>query len=229
MPGDHSQRSLVPATVHGSYWYRPADSGRPAPTLVGFHGYGESAEQHLREITLIPGITAWNLVAIQALHPFYNSRTGDVVASWMTKLDRDEAIADNVRYVTSVLDRVLDPGSAGDAPVVFIGFSQGTAMAYRTAALSGHHCHGIVALGGDVPPELTDGALAQLPVALIGLGSEDEWYTEAKLARDLEILESQGVDCRPVRYRGAHEWTDEFRALVGRFLEGLCGRSRGRP
>jgi len=225
MPADKAVRSIVSATVHGSYWYRPADTDDPAPTLVGFHGYGESAEVHLREIILIPGVTAWNVLAIQALHPFYNTRTGDVVASWMTKLDREEAIADNVRYVTNILLRILAADAESDRPVVLIGFSQGTAMAYRTAALAGCRCDGVVALGGDVPPELVDGALAELPVALIGLGDSDEWYTEARLAQDREILESQGVDCRPMRYHGGHEWTDEFRTLVGRFLDGI--RSRG--
>ena len=72
-----------------------------------------------------------------------------------------------------------------------------------------------------MPPELADGALSGLPVALIGRGSRDEWYTEEKLAQDVEILQSQGVSCRPVRFEGGHEWTDGFRAMVARFLAGL--------
>ncbi len=216
------RRELIAAKVHGSFWVRSADTPLEAPTLVGFHGYGESAESHFQEMNLIPGATAWNLVSIQALHPFYSSRSGEVVASWMTKLDREEAIGDNVRYVTEVLARVVGPVTADSRrPLVAVGFSQGTAMAYRAAAGSGYRFRGVVALGGDVPPELAGGGLAQLPVALIGIGSRDTWYTEDRLDQDLEVLESQGVDCRVLRYEGGHEWTAAFRRGVGRFLEGL--------
>ena len=54
----------------------------------------------------IPGSSAWTLVSIQALHRFYRGRTDDVVASWMTREDRDEAIADNLAYISAALDQV---------------------------------------------------------------------------------------------------------------------------
>jgi predicted esterase len=212
----------VETTVEGRYWVREAATTVASPVLVGFHGYGEDAEALLREINLIPGVTDWTLIAIQALHPFYRGRTGEVVASWMTHLDRESAIRHNVAYVAKVLDQESVPAGRGDGPpLVFAGFSQGTAMAYRAAVGAGRACRGVVALGGDVPPELADGALSGLPVALIGRGSRDEWYTEEKLAQDVEILQSQGVSCRPVRFEGGHEWTDGFRAMVARFLAGL--------
>ena len=212
----------VEATVQGRYWVRDAASPVGSPVLVGFHGYGEGAEALLREINLIPGVTDWKLIAIQALHPFYKTRTGEVVASWMTRLDREPAIRNNIDYVSRVLEQEIgSPDGAEAAPLVFTGFSQGTAMAYRAAAGTGRDCRGVVALAGDVPPELKDGALSGLPVALLGRGSRDEWYSEEKLEEDMRALESQGVDCRPVRFDGGHEWTDGFRAMVGRFLDAL--------
>lgn len=219
---DSTRLESVEATVQGRYWVRDAAVSGEVPALVGFHGYGEDAEAILREINLIPGVTDWKLIAIQALHPFYKSRTGEVVASWMTRLDREAAIQHNVDYVTGVLEQELGPsGSAGSTPLVFVGFSQGTAMAYRAAAGTGRTCHGVVALGGDVPPELRETGLSRIPVALIGRGSRDEWYSEDKLEQDIAALGSQGVDCRPVRFDGGHEWTDGFRSLVGRFLDAL--------
>lgn len=213
----------VEAVVQGRYWVQEGLEGDAAPALVGFHGYGEDAERLLSEMTLIPGVTAWKRIAIQGLHPFYNRRTGDVVASWMTRLDREAAIRNNIRYVGQVLDQELGAEQTR-APLVFLGFSQGTAMAYRAAAGTGRPCEAVVALGGDVPPELSDGELAELPVAVLGRGSRDEWYTEEKLKADLEILEGQGVDSRPIRFDGGHEWTDGFRATLGRFLDGVRQR-----
>jgi len=217
---DTPRLESVDTLVQGRYWVREGLADSKVPVLVGFHGYGEDAETLLREINLIPGVTAWKLIAIQGLHPFYNTRTRAVVASWMTRLDRAAAIRDNIRYVAKVLDRELGTGDL-PAPLVYTGFSQGTAMAYRAAAGVGRPCQAVVALGGDVPPELADGRLSELPVALVGRGSRDEWYSEENLLQDLEALQAQGIDTRPVRYDGGHEWTDGFRATVGRFLDGV--------
>ena len=94
----------IPALIHGRYVLETPARVDGAPLLVGFHGYGESAEKHLEELRRIPGASRFVLCAVQALHPFYN-RTGDVIASWMTRLDREQAILDNVRYVASVVAR----------------------------------------------------------------------------------------------------------------------------
>src|SRR5688572_30197029 len=111
----------VPATVHGRVLIEARGGGRRgAPLLVGFHGYAENAERHLAEITAIPGTESWVLAAVQGLHPFYNTKTGEVVASWMTKQDRELAIADNVAYVRALVERVRTETGAG-GPLVYLG------------------------------------------------------------------------------------------------------------
>src|SRR3954466_10085751 len=116
----------IAATVHGRYLVR---DGPPERLRIGFHGHGEPAEAHMAELGQIPGIDRWTAVAVQALHPFYVSRTGLIVASWMTRLDRELAIEDNREYVRSIVAQFPTP-----AQLVFLGFSQGAAMAYRAAA-----------------------------------------------------------------------------------------------
>jgi len=86
----------IAVTTHGRYLVeKPAASG-PAPLLVGFHGYGEGAEAQLERMRRIGGADRWRLVSIQGLHRFYQRRADQVVASWMTRQDRDLAIADNL-------------------------------------------------------------------------------------------------------------------------------------
>jgi len=206
----------IATLVHGRFLLETPADAKGAPLLVGFHGYGETAEKHMEELRKIPGAAQWVLCAVQALHPFYN-RTGEVIASWMTRLDRELAIADNVRYAASVVDELRRTlPDAGD--LVFLGFSQGAAMAYRAAASSGHPCRGVVVLGGDVPPELESRDLAAFPPVLLGRGSSEEWYDAAKMEHDVELLRRKGVDIRPVVFTGGHEWTNEFRAAAGEFL-----------
>jgi predicted esterase len=102
--------------------------------------------------------------------------------------------------------------------LVFVGFSQGASMAYRAALLGSHKASGVMALAGDIPPELQQVPNVAWPPVLIGAGTDDGWYDAAKLAADVNLLTSRGVAPHVVRFTGGHEWTDEFRAAVGDWL-----------
>src|SRR5207249_7184566 len=131
-PVGRPQSRFIAAGVHGRYLMdAPAGPG-PHPLLVVFHGYKENAEAHLEQLQRVPGAARFVLVAVQSLHLFY-SKSGDVVGSWMTRLGREHAIEDNVRYVGAVVAEVKRhlPAAGG---LVYAGFSQGASMAYRAAA-----------------------------------------------------------------------------------------------
>jgi predicted esterase len=206
----------VAATVHGRILVERAASAVGA--LVGFHGYAQTAEDMLAELQQVPGADRWTKVSIQALHPFYIRGDSKVVATWMTRQDRDLAIADNIAYVQSALAEVLAEQTT-ELPLVMVGFSQGAAMAYRAALRSARPVAGIVALGGDIPPELRDDTSLTWPPVLIGVGDREEWYAGDKLATDLAFLQTRGITHQLVRFDGGHEWTEEFRTTVGAFLQ----------
>ncbi len=209
--------NTIAATTHGRYLVGAAEAPEPAPLLVGFHGYGEHAERHMAELDRIPGSARWTRVAVQALHRHYSDSRRHVVGSWMTRQDRDLAIADNIAYVRDVVGAVRHACETTNT-LVYCGFSQGVAMAYRAALRAGHACGGIIALAGDVPPELrADPDLAWPPV-LIGRGRLDAWYTQEKMDADLAFLGGAHVPCTRFIFDGGHEWTDDFRAEAGRFL-----------
>jgi predicted esterase len=198
-----------------------------------FHGYAQSAEVALMDVSSIPGVAErWRVVAIQALHRFY-AKDERVVASWMTRQDRDEAVADNVAYVDRVVaeeiaQQVPDdrrPVRASARPrVVFLGFSQGASMAYRAAVLGRHRAAGVIALAGDIPPEVKQPAAARQPWprVLIGAGDQEHWYTADKVSADSAFLVTQGVKPDICRFNGGHEWTNEFRAAAGQWLGTLA-------
>lgn len=200
----------VPTAVHGRYLYEDRGAER---LLVGFHGYAETADVHYAELLKLPGIERWSVVSIQALHPFY-TRSGDVVASWMTKLDRELAIADNLAYVRNVLGQLPAPRT-----LVFAGFSQGATMASRAAA----HipCAALMILGGDVPPEVKNDAARFPAEVLLARGTRDEWYTAEKLNADAAFLASR-TRVRQCVFEGGHEWSDAFRAAAGELLERIA-------
>jgi predicted esterase len=192
-------------------------AAHPAPILVGFHGYAEDAAVHLERLETIPGVERWILVSVQGLHRFYRGRSQDVVASWMTRQDREVMIADNIAYVSAVVEAVSKEWSVSRA-LVFAGFSQGVATAFRAATLGSHQSAGVLGLGGDVPPELDDARLARVSRVLIGRGQRDDWYSSAQFSSDETRLRAAGVDVTTHPFDGGHEWPADFSQAAGEFL-----------
>ena len=211
------ERTIATGT-HGRYIVEPPASGAAAPVLFGFHGYAEGAEAQLERMRASPGAGRWRLVAIQGLHRFYQRRENQVIASWMTRQDRELAIADNLAYVAGVM-REVEKEWPGAPRVVLAGFSQGVAMVYRVAATARRAVDGVIAVGGDVPPELDAAALARVPSALVCRGERDEWYTTDTFDNDIGRLRQAGVAVRPLAFDGGHEWSDEVIRAASLFLD----------
>ena len=210
------ERTIATGT-HGRYLIEPPESAGAAPVLFGFHGYAEGAEAQLERMRAIPGAGRWRLVAVQGLHRFYQRRENQVIASWLTRQDRELAIADNLAYVEGVM-RDVEKEWPGARRVVLAGFSQGVAMVYRVAAAAPRPVDGVIAVGGDVPPELDAAALARVPSALVCRGERDEWYTTDKFDNDIGRLREAGVAVRPLAYDGGHEWADDVIRAASLFL-----------
>jgi predicted esterase len=212
------QVQLVPTITHGRVLVRPARAAARRGLLVGFHGYMENAAIQMKRLEEIPGASAWTLVSIQGLHRFYRGRTEEVVASWMTREDREVAIPDNLAYVAAALDEVPhdDP-----TRIVYAGFSQGSAMAFRAGVLGRDRASGVIAIGGDVPPELLADRSLQFPSALLARGERDEWLTQARFEADVAALAVRNAPVQSIVYDGAHEWNGAVSNAAGEFLHAL--------
>ena len=114
-------------------------------------------------------------MSVQGLHRFYRGRTDEVAASWMTREDRDVAILDNLAYVAAALDDVSRDESTR---IVYAGFSQGVAMAFRAerararSRVRGHRHRRRCA-----PGLLADRSAPPFPPVLLARGERDEWLT----------------------------------------------------
>ena len=206
----------VAAPTHGRVLVR--DVGTPCGLVLGFHGYMENADIQMERLAAMPDTEKWTLVSVQGLHRFYRGRANEVVASWMTRQDRDDAIRDNIAYI----DNVVDATRAKSEPIVCVGFSQGVAMAFRAAVRGRVKAAGVVAVGGDVPPELLSDANSWFPPVLLLRGLRDELYAAEKIGQDYRALRPR-VDAVEMReYNGAHEWTEDVTRSVGKFLQGIA-------
>ena len=208
----------IAAPAHGRVLVR--DVGSPVGLFIGFHGYMETAEIQMERLAAVPGTDGWTLVSVQGLNRFYKGRSQEVVAGWMTRQDREDAIRDNIAYV----DNVVELTREREIPVVHIGFSQGVSMAFRGAVRGKVRAAGVVAVGGDVPPELLNDAKSWFPRVLLMRGTHDEWYTAEKMGKDYRALRPRVDDVRTLEYAGGHEWTGDVARAAGEFIQQFGGR-----
>ena len=203
----------IATRIHGRVLVREAAD--PVAVVAGFHGYMENAEIQMARLEALPMSGRATLVSVQGLHRFYRGRSEDVVAGWMTRQDREAMIADNIEYC----DRAIDSAAPAELPLLVAGVSQGVAMAFRAALRGRRRAKAIVAVGGDVPPELLQDATLKLPAVLLARGEADDWYTAAKLEADAGALRARQTSVETLVYPGAHEWTVDVAAAAARFLD----------
>jgi predicted esterase len=206
----------ITTRTHGRVLVREAR--QPSLTLIGFHGYMEGAAIQMERLSGIPGSERWTLVSVQGLHRFYRGRSEEVVASWMTRQDRELMIEDNVAYANDVLERVANAA----VPVITVGFSQGAAMAFRAGVHARREIAGIVAVGGDVPPELLADPRILFPPLLIVRGEQDPWYTVDKADQDVAALRARSIEPEIMVHPGGHEWTPDVSVAVSTFVRSLA-------
>ena len=115
--------------------------GEPTPEVrdVWFvcHGYAQSAAAFVEEFQQIVDPSRL-IVAPEALSRFYATDNTEfhgsdvpVVASWMTREDREHEIADYVAYLDAVYTEIFSVLNRESATVTVLGFSQGGATANR--------------------------------------------------------------------------------------------------
>ena len=196
-----TERLRVPRTAR--YEVRgDAEAAREAWFVL--HGYGQLAADMLAACA---GLAAPHrlLVAPEALSRFYlRGGRGAVGASWMTREERADEIADQLALLDAIAARELRPAHS---PCV-LGFSQGVAAACRWVARGAPLARRLVLWAGDVPPDLDLALLrARLPHLRVDLvrGERDEAVGAAVFAEGLRRLQRAGIDALPHVFAGGHE------------------------
>lgn len=170
------------------------------------HGYAQRAEEFLAEFDVIQG-PGRMFVAPEGLSRFYRrGSTGEVGASWMTSVAREEEIADYVGYLDAIY-RELGLEQQPELRVHVLGFSQGCATAFRWALKGASRLDRLIAWAGDVPPDLPleehASALGALDLTLV-CGTRDRLVSEDALSQQVARLQEVKIVHRLLRFEGAH-------------------------
>ena len=174
---------------------------------VVLHGFGQLAAEF---IAYFKSIAAPNrlIVAPEALNRYYvtpgaSGRTKDakVGTAWMTRLDRDNEIADYVDF----LDAVHAESAHHATKVTALGFSQGVATACRWVASGRARVDRLVAWAGQLPPDVDPAVYAKLSGGLTLVhGTTDEYATWIAEGDHDARMSAAGITPRVLTFDGGH-------------------------
>lgn len=179
------------------------------------HGYAQLASEIIDGVGAIDDGTRL-IVAPEGLSRFYDTeplgshRNARVGASWMTREDRLEEIADYIEWLQRAYEHVAAPLNDGVA-VTVLGFSQGGAAAARWVASGRLDAARLVVWGAAMAPELDLGAASPLRRArtLLVLGTRDRWIKPEHVAAERARLDAAGFPHEFVEFDGGHRLDDD--------------------
>lgn len=184
--------------------------GTPGPHIKNFwivcHGYGQLASRMIQKFSEIDdGETL--IVAPEGLSRFYwQGVTGMVAASWMTKMDRLEEIADYTRFIKGLYEHYTSQLSP-DIKITLFGFSQGCATQCRWTMREFPKFDNLVLWAGLLPEDLDyrpyKDYFASKAIYFI-YGLEDEYLKPKHITWQEGFALEQKLNYQTITFEGKH-------------------------
>jgi predicted esterase len=211
---------------------RYAMAGTAAATAdrwwMGLHGYGQTAASFLKPV--VPVVPADTLcVAAEGLNRFYRemprpdgSHLQRVGATWMTRENREDDIADTVGWLSRLHAHLMAEMPRGaDTPFGVLAFSQGVATALRWIAKARLSPDMLVLWAGGLPHDVDGEALHELlqhTRLVVVTGTRDPFVTDTRVAEMQQTLSAWRVTAEWKTFDGEHHLDAP---LLGALLEEL--------
>jgi predicted esterase len=195
-------------TSRRARYYTIGGGADPLPeTWIVLHGLGQLAKVFL---TYFESIAAPErlIVAPEGLNRYYvdrdssgSTRNATVGATWMTREDRDNEIADYVDF----LDAVWRETAPAAQRVTALGFSQGVATACRWIVQGTSRVDRLVSWAGQIPPDVDAAKLRALRDGVVLVAGDSDEFAVWMAEGDHEArLERASVAYQSVRFEGGH-------------------------
>ncbi len=173
--------------------------------IIALHGYGQHPRFFLQKLEVLAGNRSL-VVAPEGLHRFYTQgMSGRVGASWMTKEDRLNDIADQYTY----FNQLLEQPHWNVAERILLGFSQGAAAAVRFfCADEQQRFTRLILWAGSFPPDLPLPENAERLNAVgidVVIGSADEFMQQNDVDDLVQRFEAANIRYRLHTFEGKHD------------------------
>jgi predicted esterase len=185
-----------------------------------FHGIGYLSTYFKRYFKkLDPELNA--VIVPQAPSKYYlGNEFRHVGASWLTKVDTDQEMQNNLNYINGILEQ---EGIIDDSRIVLMGYSQGVSIATRFLKNHDSPIKALIMHSGSIPAELNsnDGELFRsLTNRFIHItGTQDEYLNDEVIRREEKKIEMLfGTDCELHRPEIKHVVDSDLLALISKTL-----------
>ena len=185
--------------------------GSPGDHIKNFwivcHGYGQLASNIIRKFTEIDDGSTF-VLAPEGLSRFYwEGVQGNVAASWMTKQDRLEEIADYSNYIKSLYDTYKEQ-LPDNVKITLLGFSQGCATQCRWIMREFPEFDHLILWAGLLPEDLDYTPYQSYfgsKKTIFVYGKDDQYVTSEILQWHQDFAADQGINYETYIFEGNHE------------------------
>lgn len=180
--------------------------------LVCFHGYGQLAEFFIKKFLPFASKEVLVLAPEGTNYQYLKEFTGRIGANWMTRHERELAIANNHVFLNSLLEEIL--GNFEVHPrIAVLGFSQGAATATRWASVWNQKVDFLILWAGvfahDMQVESAKVNFEETQIFSV-FGNQDEFVSSEIIEKQREFIDILGKEAEEYQFSGGHEIPNEI-------------------
>ena len=185
------------------------------------HGYGQLASKFIHKFENLP--PNHSIYAPEGLSKFYwNGVSGEPVASWMTKHQREDEIEDQMNYLDDLNQSLLQGVLKYGGKLILLGFSQGGATLWRWIEHSRIDFHAYINWATWPPEDIDYTSMASYlsnKNLIYCRGTKDPYYSDERKTQFLDRMHSWPFDFEMINFDGGHEIDREVLGKMARSLD----------
>ena len=175
---------------------------------IVLHGYGMLSEYFIKKFECILNDRTV-IIAPEGSNRFYlENNYYRVGASWMTRLDKEKDIEDNISFIQTLYSNVVDEIGHTNFKLNTLGFSQGGATLVRWIMSNTITVDSLILWGSDVPKdcliEEKKSRWDSINVKLV-IGTQDEYINEGNQKKVIDLINTYELKYELVKYEGSHK------------------------
>ena len=179
---------------------------------IVLHGYGMLSEFFIKKFECILNDSTV-VIAPEGSNRFYlENNYYRVGASWMTKLDKEKDIEDNISFIQTLYSKIVDEIGHTNFKLNTLGFSQGGPTLVRWLMSNKLNTNSLILWGSDIPKDslvIENKSRWNSMNLKIVIGKKDEYINEEKKQEFVGVVKSYGLKYDLIEYKGSHKIIEE--------------------
>ena len=175
---------------------------------IVLHGYGMLSEFFIKKFECILNEKTV-VIAPEGSNRFYlDNNYSRVGASWMTKVDKEKDIEDNISFIETLYTKIVDDIGHNNFKLKTLGFSQGGATLVRWIMSNSIKVDSLILWGSDIPQDcLTNqnkSRWSSINIKIV-IGKKDEYISDENKKKVIDAVNAYGLSYKLIEYDGPHK------------------------